>query len=244
MTNDCQVLFETVAVSYMYTGPVSKCWLHTNLSGEEGGGTGWSQSPTCRTLFCHLPYSFVPLSPDSRPLLCFSHYHVNHTVWLPILRLIGSALTLSKIKKCVVNRTTPHSPAQSMKQHAFDTSLHYAAKSSVFCELQLYRVSSQEGLPWMDFSPPHWKILRPIKMVFDDIWPDLLCRSYGESWQLVRQTRHTDTTDTVDIRVHVSCYLIHVLRCKRLGKVSNFTRSNAGFFNPKYEFSFSDFSRE
>ena len=53
-----------------------------------------------------LPYVFVPLFPDSHPLLCFSRYHVNHAVWLPIQILIGSALALSKIKNCVVNRTT------------------------------------------------------------------------------------------------------------------------------------------
>ena len=39
-----------------------------------------------------LPYVFVPLFPDSRPLLCFSRYHVNHAVWLPIQILKGSAL--------------------------------------------------------------------------------------------------------------------------------------------------------
>ena len=33
---------------------------------------------------------------------------------------------------------------------------------TVFCD-------SQEGLPWTDFSPPNRKILRPIKMVFDNI---------------------------------------------------------------------------
>ena len=71
-----------------------------------GGGTGGSQSPASRTLFSRLPYLFVPLSPNSRPLLCFSRYHVNHAVWLPIL--IGSALALSKIKNCVVNLTTSH----------------------------------------------------------------------------------------------------------------------------------------
>ena len=27
-----------------------------------------------------LPYVFVPLFPDSRPLLCFSRYHINHAV--------------------------------------------------------------------------------------------------------------------------------------------------------------------
>ena len=44
------------------------------------GGTGGSQSPASRIPFSRLPYFFVPLSPDSRPLLCFSSYHVNHAV--------------------------------------------------------------------------------------------------------------------------------------------------------------------
>ena len=83
-------------------------------------------------------------------------------------------------------------------------------------------------------SAPHRKILRSIKMVFDDIWHltwDSFCHSCGEFWQLARQTRDTDTTDTVDTPVHVSYCLIHDLLCKRLGsKVSNFTRSNAVFF--------------
>ena len=145
------------------------------------------------TISC-FPYPVLPPPasrlppPASRPLLCFSRYHVNHAVWLPIL--IGSALALSKIKNCVVNQTTSHSPARSLKRHSFNTSLHHAAKSSVFCELQSTGASSQEGLPWTDFSPPHRKIQRQIKMVFDDILPDSLCCSYGEFRLLARQTKH------------------------------------------------------
>ena len=67
--------------------------------------------------FSRLRYIFYPLSPDSCPLLCLSCYHVNHALWLPIL--IRSALALSKIKKCVVNQTTSHSPARSLKWHNF-----------------------------------------------------------------------------------------------------------------------------
>ena len=132
-----------------------------NTEGGEGNRGG------VRTPISRLPYFFVLLSPDSRPLLCFSRYHVNHAVWLRIL--IGRECfgLQSEIKNCVVNRTTPHSPARSLKGHSFDTSLHHAAKSSVFCELQSYGASSQEGLPWTDFSPPHLKIPRPIRMVFD-----------------------------------------------------------------------------
>ena len=65
---------------------------------------------------------------------------------------------LSKMKNGVVNQTTSHSPARSLKRHSFHTTLHHAAKSSVFCELELYGASSQEGLPWKDFSPPHRRI--------------------------------------------------------------------------------------
>ena len=62
---------------------------------------------------------FLPLSCKSR---CLTPYSDSN---------IGSALALSKIKNCVVNRTTPHFPARSLKRHSFDTSLHHAAKSSL-----------------------------------------------------------------------------------------------------------------
>ena len=64
-------------------------------------------------------------------------------------------------------------------RHKFDL------KSSVFCELQSYGASSQEGLPWTDFSPPHRKMPRPIKMVFNDCLALLF--SYGEFRQLDRR---------------------------------------------------------
>ena len=107
-----------------------------------------------------------------------SNRTASHAVWLPIL--IGSALALSKTKNCVVYLTTPHSPARSLNLHSLDTSLHHAVKSLVFCKLQSYGASSQEGLPCTDFSTPHRKILRLIKMVFDDILPA----------RQVKQTRH------------------------------------------------------
>ena len=37
---------------------------------------------------------------------------------------------------------------------------------------QSYGASSQEGLPWREFSLPHRKILRPVNIVFDDICPE------------------------------------------------------------------------
>ena len=84
---------------------------------------------------------FLPLSCKSH---CLTSYSNREGVLWPSVRN----------KNCVVSRTTPHSPARSLKRHSFDTSLHHAAKSSVFCELQSYGASSQEGLPWTDFSPP------------------------------------------------------------------------------------------
>ena len=113
-----------------------------NFGGRGGGGvtTFRFQYPVLPPPASRLLYSFVPLSPDSRPLLCFSRYRVNDAVWLPVL--IVSALALSKIKNGVVNRNTSHSPARSLKQHSFDTSLHQAAKSSVFRELQSYGARS------------------------------------------------------------------------------------------------------
>ena len=106
-----------------------------------------------------------------------SNRTASHAVWLPIL--IGSALALSKTKNCVVYLTTPHSPARSVNLHSLDTSLHHAVKSLVFCKLQSYGASSQEGLPCTDFSTPHRKILRPIKMVFDDILCTYQCNAGG-----------------------------------------------------------------
>ena len=82
------------------------------------GGGGEDRGVT----ISRLPYVFVPLFPDSRRLLCFSRYHVNHPVWLPIHILMGSALALSKIKNWVVNRATPHFPVRSLKWHSLDTS--------------------------------------------------------------------------------------------------------------------------
>ena len=147
----------------------------SSLLTRGGGGTGGSQSPASRT--------FLSLG---LPLLCFSRYHVNHAVWLPIQILIGSALALSKIKNFVVNRTTPHFPARSLKRHSFDTSLLHAAKSSSQCF-----VNPQEGLPWTDFSPPNQKNTKTDQ---NGLWQNLtwlaVCRPYGEFLQLARQTRH------------------------------------------------------
>ena len=141
-------------------------WSRNPLSVWGGGGDRGSQSPASRTPFSRLPCFFVLLSPNSRPLSCFSRYHVNHAVWLPIL--IGSVLALSKIKKCVVNQTT-------FLRHKF------TPRDKTFSFLWIIVVRREfPGRSSMDgfsISPPHRKIPRPIKMVFDDIWPDSLCRS-------------------------------------------------------------------
>ena len=45
--------------------------------------------------------------------------------------LIGIDFDLSKTKNWDVKRTTPHSPARSLKQHSVEASLHHAVKSLV-----------------------------------------------------------------------------------------------------------------
>ena len=101
---------------------------------------------------------FLPLSCKSH---CLTPYSDSNR------ECFDQLASLSKIKNCVVNRTTLHFPARSLKRHSFDTSLHHAAKSSL--KLQSQGARSQGGLPWTVFSPPNQQILRPIKMVFDDI---------------------------------------------------------------------------
>ena len=105
--------------------------------------------------------------------------------------LIGSALALSEIKKvcCKPN----HSSLSSMIIEAAFLWHKFTPRGKIFSVLWTTVVRSElprEFLPWTDFSPPHRKTPRPIKMVFDDIWPYSLCRSYGEFRQLARQTRH------------------------------------------------------
>ena len=66
-----------------------------------------------------------------------------------------------------------------------------------------------------------------------------------DSLPSARETRNLPvyyTTDTVDTRVYVLCHLIHDLWCKRLGKVSSLTGSNAVFlFIPIKNFRFLNF---
>ena len=134
------------------------------MGGGGGGGQGGHNLP--------LPY---PVLPPPVPLCPLVSRLPPFIVLLPLScksrcltlysnrECFGQLASLSKIKNCVVNRTTLHSPARSLKRHFFDPSLHQVVKSIVFCELQSNGANSQEGLPWTDFSPPHRKAPRPIK---------------------------------------------------------------------------------
>ena len=144
--------------------------------------------------------------------------------------LIGRALVLSEISKKMRCKSNHSSLSRVIIEAAFLRHKFTPRGKSVLWTTVVRSELPRECLPWTDFSPPQRKTPRPTKMVFDDIWPYSLCRSYGEFRQLARQTRHWPT-GTVDTRVHVSCYLIHVLWCKRLGKVSSFTGSNAVFLS-------------
>ena len=109
---------------------------------------------------------------------------------------------VQKKKKGVVDRTTPHFPARSLRRHSFDTSLHHAA---IQC-FQLWTTVVRSELPGrssMDgFFPTTPKI-----MVFDDIWPDLRRRSCREFRQLARQTRHWHERLTQTTHVYM-CHAI------------------------------------
>ena len=138
-----------------------------------------------------------------------------HSVWLPIL--MGSALALSKIKNCLETWTTPHSPAHPMERHSSETNLHHDAKSSVIWDVQSSGASSQEGLLWTDFSWPRRKILRPINIVFDDIWPEWPWIAFFDGdFRRLQFTRHWS------ISVHDSCVILcHELWRNKLKAFSN-----------------------
>ena len=180
-----------------------------------GGGEGGWQSPASRTPFSRTSLSLCLPIPA---LYCVSpaRYHVNHAVWLPIL--IGSALALSKIKNCVVNRTTPHSPTRSLKRHSFDTSLHHAGKSSDLLRIfpdhtEKYRDRSKQSLTTFDLA----------RFV-------VLTENFDQ-----QDRRETDTTDTVDTRLrHAISFMSY--------DVSDLKRFPYFFCYPEYEFSFFDFS--
>ena len=135
-----------------------------------------------------LPYFFVPLSPDSRPLLCFSCYHVNHAVLTPYSNRKCFGLVQNKKWCCKSN----HFALSSAIIEAAFLRHNFTPRSKIFSVLwtrvvrsELPGRSSMEG-----FFPTTPKNPRPIKMVFDDILSDSLCCSCGEFGQLARQTRH------------------------------------------------------
>ena len=148
--------------------------------------------------------------------------------------VIWSALALFKIKKLCCKSN--HSTLSSMIIEAafpWDKFTPHGKIFSVFnCELQSYGASSQEDLPWKDFPPSYWKYWDRSKwslMTFDLTCVVILTENFDslqESWD----------SDTVNRCVHVSCYVIQVLWCKRLGKVFIFTGSNAVFFIPNTNF--------
>ena len=126
-----------------------------------GGGHGvQSQSLPLPVLRSPTSRTFVPLCFPTPTLHCVAL----------VFRFIK--VNLSKIKNCVEKWTTLHSLARSLKWHSFEPSLYLEAKSAVIWDEQSCRPSSQEGLPWTDFSLPQRKIPRPTNLVFDDIWPE------------------------------------------------------------------------
>ena len=146
------------------------------------------------------------------------------SLWKPSI-LIGSVLALPKIKYCVVNWTTPHSPARSLKWHSFEHK--FTSRQNLQC-FQLWTTVVRSDLPGR--SSTDWFFPTTLKIMgFDNIWWDSLCRSYRGFWHLARQTRHWH--ERLTQLTHVSCDLFHDLWWKRLGKVSNFTGGNAVFLS-------------
>ena len=175
----------------------------------------WENLSVCNAHLWQLPISqiTVPNTTNTRnhtyhvvgnlllPFCLKSNLMACHTVWLPII--MGSASALSKIKK--LRRKVNHSALSGAPTGAafLEKSLHYEAKSSVVWDVQSYGASSQEGLPWTDFSWPQRKILRPINIVFENIWPEWpwIALFTDDFWQL-QLTRHWS------ISVHVSCVML------------------------------------
>ena len=123
----------------------------------------------------------------------------------------------------------PHSPARSLKRHSFEASLHHEVKSLVIWDVQSYGASSQEGLPWTEFSLPHRKILRPVNIVFDDICPE---------WPWIAFFAG-DFRKLQPYVCHVSCYLT---TCNVI-ELKGFPNSPEVmlFVQPEYKFTFSCF---
>ena len=155
--------------------------------------------------------------------------------------LIGSALASSKIKNWVVNRTTLHSPARWLKHHSFDSSLHHVAKSLVFCDLQSYEASSQEGLLWIDFFPTTPKNTETNQ---NGLWRPLtwLAASFLQRILTASETDETLTQLTPSTQVYM-CHAISFMTYD-VSDLERFPISSEvmlSFFYPEYEFAFFDF---
>ena len=159
-----------------------------------GGGTGGV------TIFCFLyPVLRLPIlvcfSADSHPLLRFSHYDLNDGIFTPYCNRECFGLVQNKKLCCKSN----HSTLASMIIEAAFLWHKFTPRDKIFNLLQnlqnqLWTTviwSKLPGRSFMDgFFPIILKILRQIKVVFDDIWPDLCCHSYTEFWELARDMRH------------------------------------------------------
>ena len=64
----------------------------------------------------------------------------------------------------------------------------------------------------MDFSPPHRKILRPIKMVFDDIWPETHFVILAENFDSWRDRQETLTRLTQSTHLYM-CHTVSFMTC-------------------------------
>ena len=157
-----------------------------------GAQGGRSQSPTSCTPFSRLLYFFVPLSPYSRPLLCFTRYGVNHTVWLPIL--IRRALALSKIKNCCKSN---HSATSSAIIKAAFLRHKLTPRGKMFGLLWTTVVRSKlpGGSSMEGFFPTTPKNTETDQNGLWGLLTWLALSFLQRIWQLVRQMRHSHAYD-------------------------------------------------
>ena len=144
--------------------------------------------------------------------------------------VIGSALALSKIKNCVVNQTTLHSPAWLLKRHSFDTSLHHVTKSSVFSVVNYSHMEQSPRKIFHGWIFPHHT--ENTETDQSGLWWHLTWLVLSFLQRILRASKRHETLTWVtrSTDVYMSCYVINVLWCKWLGKVFIFTGSNPVFF--------------
>ena len=161
---------------------VTSRWHGSKISGPEQTEvlqSGGSQSRAFRTPFTLS--SFLSLCLRLPPFIVVLLLSCKSRCLTPYSN--RECFGLSKIKNGVVNRTTSHSPARSLKHN-------FTPRSKIFMWNRVVRSELPGRSPMGGFFPTTPKNTRPIKMVFDDILSDSLCCSYGEFRQLARQTRH------------------------------------------------------